>query len=226
MASGLFIRVAVIAGLFAACGLTAPAFAAAEGDHKAEVSAKKEGDKAAEHKEEEKDKTGFMGFKRYDLGIYTLLIFGLLMLVLGKFAWKPIMDGLQKREDAITSARTDAERARQDAEKLLAEVKVQRAKTNDEVVAILAEARREADAFREAEKARTAADVQAERDRLKREIEVARDQALQEIWEKTVQLASLVSSKAIGRAVSADDHRRLIDESLADLAKQVGPDRA
>lgn len=226
MTSGLFIRAAVIAGLLAACGLAAPAFAAADGEHKAEVSAKKDGDKAAEHKEEEKDKTGFMGVKRYDLGIYTLVIFGLLMLILGKFAWKPVMDGLQKREDAITSARTDAEKARQDAEKLLVEIKAQRAKTNEEVVAILAEARREADTFRESEKARTAADVQAERDRLKREIDVARDQALQQIWDKTVELASLVSSKAIGRAVSPDDHRRLIDESLADLAKQVSPDRA
>ena len=138
--------------------------------------------------------------------------------LLGKFAWGPIMKGLQKREGTIAGHHADAEKARAEAEKLLLEIKAQRAKTNEEVVALIAEARRDADAFRETEKARTAAEVQAERDRLKREIETARDQALSEIWEKTVQLAALVSSKAIGRVVSADDHRRLVDESLAELS--------
>ena len=131
------------------------------------------------------------------------------------------MDGLQKREDTILSFREEAEKARVESEKLLAEIKAQRAKANEEIVAIVAQARKDADAYREAEKGRTAADIQAERDRLKREIETARDQALAEIWEKTVELATLVSKKAIGKTVTADDHRRLIDESLAELGQRI-----
>jgi F-type H+-transporting ATPase subunit b len=132
------------------------------------------------------------------------------------------MDGLQKREDAIVSARTDAETARSEAQKLLDEIKSQRAKANDEISALIGQARKDADAFRESEKARTAAEIQTERERLKREIETARDQALQEIWDKTVQVATLISSKALGRVVSDDDHRRLIDESLAELGANIG----
>jgi F-type H+-transporting ATPase subunit b len=224
MKSGWLIRFALV--LLAACGFAAaPAFAAPEGDHKADA-AKMEGDKPAEHKEEEKDKTGFMGIKRYDLGLYTLVIFGLIFVILGKFAWKPIIDGLQKREDLITSARTAAEKAKEDAEKLLLEVKAQRARGNEEVVALLAEARRDADNYREAERARAAADIQADRERLKREIDTARDQALKELWEKTVQLAALVSSKALGRVVSPNDHRRLVDEALVELQQQINPQKA
>jgi F-type H+-transporting ATPase subunit b len=217
MRSGWLIRFALV--VVAACIFAAaPALAAADGEHKADA-AKKEGDKSAEHGE--KDKTGFMGIKRYDLGIYTLVIFGILMLVLGKFAWKPIMDGLQKREDLIAAARSSAEKAKEDAEKLLLEVKAQRARGNEEVVALLAEARRDADTFRETERARAAADIQADRERLKREIETARDQALKELWEKAVQLAALVSSKALGRVVSPDDHRRLVDDALVELQQEI-----
>jgi len=188
----------------------------------------KDGEKKDAEKKDpvEKDKTAFIGIKRYDLAIYTLIVFAILFFVLGKYAWGPIMDGLQKREDTIAKARTDAEEARASAEKILAEVKVQRAKTSEDVAAILAEARRDAEVYRDAEKARAATDIQAERDRLKREIETARDQALQEIWDKTVQLATLVSSKAIGKTVSADDHRRLVDEALGELNGRISASKA
>ncbi len=221
MRSELILRFALV--LAAACAFSAAsALAAPEAEHKADAAgAKKEG----EHKEE-KDKTGFMGFKRYDLGVYTLVIFGLLVLILGKFAWKPIMDGLQKREDAISAARNEAEKAREDAEKLLLEVKAQRARGNEEVVALLAEARRDAENYRETERSRAAADIQADRERLKREIDTARDQALKELWEKTVQLAALVSSKALGRQISPDDHRRLVDEALVELHQQMKQTKA
>lgn len=224
MWTGLLFRLAVAVGLVVGVGvMTRPVVAESP---TAADEAKESGAHAAKGGEHaEKDKTAFMGIKRYDLGIYTLIVFGALFFVLGKYAWKPIMEGLQKREDAIVKARTDAETARGEAQKLLDEVKAQRLKANDEIAAILMEARKDADAYREAEKARTAADIQADRERLKREIETARDQALQDIWDKTVQMATLVSSKALGRAVTADDHRRLIDESLAELGQRINRDR-
>ncbi|MCE9532906.1 MAG: ATP synthase F0 subunit B [Planctomycetes bacterium] len=229
MRTGLLYSLAIGFGLLVAVGTqVSSAFADSstpkEGDAK-DAYAPKEGEKKSAEKKDaahgEKDKTAFMGIKRYDLAIYTLIVFGLLFVILGKYAWKPIIDGLEKRENVIFLARADAEKAREEAEKLLAEVKAQRAKANEEITAVLAEARRDADVYREAEKARAAADIQAERDRLKREIETARDQALKEIWDKTVQLSTLVSSKAIGRIVSSEDHRRLVDESLTELQQLI-----
>src|SRR5262249_48873676 len=60
-------------------------------------------------------------------------------------------------------------------------------------------------------------EIQTERDRLRREIETAKDQALQDLWNQTAQLATLVSAKAIGRQLSEEDHRRLVDEALSEL---------
>src|SRR5688572_20450969 len=59
------------------------------------------------------DKLAFLGLKRYDLGIYTLIVFGLLMFILSKFAWPHISEGLKKREAVILGAREEAQKERQ-----------------------------------------------------------------------------------------------------------------
>ena len=64
-------------------------------------------------------------------------------------------------------------------------------------------ARRDAQHATEEMSAQARADIQTERERLHREIDLARDQALQEIWNQTAQLATLVSAKAIRRELSA-----------------------
>ena len=61
------------------------------------------------------------------------------------------------------------------------------------------------------------AEVQTERDRLQRDIAVARDQVVKETMTQLAQLASAISSKAIRRQLSAEDHRVLVDEALAEM---------
>src|SRR5690242_5972874 len=53
-----------------------------------------------------------------DLGIWALLIFLLLLLVLGKFAWKPMLQGLEHREKSIHAALHEAQQAREEAARL------------------------------------------------------------------------------------------------------------
>jgi F-type H+-transporting ATPase subunit b len=66
-------------------------------------------------------------------------------------------------------------------------------------------------------RAKATSEIQADRQRLRREVELARDQALQEIWTQAAQLATLISAKALKREVNTDDHRRLVDDALAEL---------
>lgn len=162
------------------------------------------------------------GLKRYDLGIYTLVVFALLLLILGKFAWGPMMAGLDKREASLRKHHEDADAARVEANKALAEVQARLAKTNDEIRGMLDEARRDAQVVKDQLKAEAAADSQAERDRVRREIETARDQALQDIYQQSVMLAALVSTKAIKRELTPADHTRLLDEALDDLKTNLG----
>lgn len=157
------------------------------------------------------------GLKRYDLAIWTFVVFGILIVVLGKYAWGPIMAGLDKREANLRKAHDDADAARSEAQKALDEVKARLAKANEEVRAMLDEARRDAQVVKERMKADAATEIQAERDRIRREIDMARDQALQDIYQQAVQLAALVSTKAVKRQLTPADHQRLLDEALADL---------
>ena len=168
-----------------------------------------------------KDVADKAGIKRYDLGIYTAIVFLLLFLILRSKAWGPIMKLLDDRENNIKNEYVDAETARKEALAALEEVKSQRAKATDEVRGMIEEARRDAQALKDKFRADAATEIQAERDRLRREIESARDQALQEIWSQTVQLASLVSSKAVKRELTPDDHRRLVDEAMGELKQNM-----
>lgn len=160
----------------------------------------------------------FTGIKRWDLGIYTLIVFGLLMFVLSKFAWPHIRSGLEKREANIKSALEQARQDSESAKATLAEARKKLDETAAQVKAMLDEARRDADVLKAAEREAGTRDAIAERERAKREIEAARDAALKEIYERAVQLAAMMSEKALRRSISAEDHRRLLDESLAELS--------
>ena len=155
----------------------------------AAVLAVDEGGHGGEAKSGKLDVADKFGLKRYDLGIYTLIVFGLLVFVLGRYAWGPMMSGLDKREANMRKIHADAEAARDESKKALAEVQARLAKTNDEVRGMLDEARRDAQGVRDKMKADVAVEIQAERDRIRREIETAKDAALIEIYQQAVQLA-------------------------------------
>jgi F-type H+-transporting ATPase subunit b len=152
-----------------------------------------------------------------DLAIWTVVVFLVLLFVLARFAWKPMLAGLKQREENIRGALTEAAKAREEAQSIRASLKKQLDEAHDRVRAILDEGRRDAQALRESELAKTKADIQAERERLHREIEVETDQALQRIWTHTAELATLVSARVIGKQLDANSHRQLVDEALADL---------
>ncbi len=158
-----------------------------------------------------------------DLGIWTLVTFLLLLVLLYQTAWRPILQGLDKREQTLLQIRADAEKARDKAQALRAEFDRKLQEAHEQAAAILAEARRDAEVFKSSERERVKGEIQNERDRLHREIETARDQALQDIYSQAVQLATLMSAKAIHREISTEDHRRLLDEALVELNQTMQP---
>ncbi len=147
----------------------------------------------------------------------TLVVFLLLLAILWAAAWKPILKGLAAREGAILNARDEALKAKKETDEVRAKLNAEFAAANDRIRAMMDEARKDADALKAAEKAVGVKEAQVERDRAKREIETAKEQALQEIQQSAIKLASLMSSKAVGRTMTDDDHRRLVAESLGEL---------
>jgi F-type H+-transporting ATPase subunit b len=159
----------------------------------------------------------FEGLPALPLGFWSLVVFVILLLVLRRFAWGPMLEGLHKREHGILSAIDDAKKARTDAENLRLEWQRRMDQAQGEIRGILDDARRKAEHTTDEMIAKARSEIQGERDRMHREIELAKDQALQEIWSQTAQLATEVSAKALRRQITIDDQQRLIEEALGEL---------
>jgi F-type H+-transporting ATPase subunit b len=157
------------------------------------------------------------GIKRWDMGLWSIIIFLLLAFTLKKFAWKPMIAGLTKREENIRSALDAAETSRKEAMELHSQVDAKLKAAGAEIAKMMEEGRRDAQALKDQLTAEAKTEIQHDRDRLLREVETAKDQALQEIWQQSVTLATAISSKAIRRNLTQEDHQRLLDESLAEL---------
>ena len=151
------------------------------------------------------------------LAIWTAVVFLVLLLVLYKFAWGPLSRALHQREEHMEHVLLDAERARNESERLLAEHRRQMAATADEVRALIEEARRDAQATADDIIRKAQAEAEASRDRAQREIGLARDQALVEIWTKTADLAVSVAGRVLTRELNESDHRRLVEMAMGEL---------
>lgn len=190
--------------------MLSPAWAPADAEHP------KQGASAPKDKDPHDEQDNF--FKGIvDLSIWTIVVFLVLLFVLGKFAWPMMVEGLDKRERAVASALEKAREVQADAERLKTELDQKFKQANDEIRALHEESRRAAQQNAEEILSKARADIQADRERMNRDVETKADQALQEMWAKVSQVATLVSSKVIRRQLSEDDHRRLVDEALVEM---------
>lgn len=166
----------------------------------------------AEHPEE-----GVPGFQR-DLALWSLVVFILFVAVLGKFAWKPLVDALNERESRVRQDIAGAESARVKAEQMLAEHQQKLDAVQGEVKEILTEARRDAEKAGE----RIIADAQQQAEDTKNraiaEIEQSKDLALQELFDAMAGQVATATEYVLGHGLNADDQDRLIQEALAELA--------
>ncbi len=154
---------------------------------------------------------------RGDLAIWSFAVFVLLAGLLAKFAWKPIMEGLDKRERGIADTIAATRAANEEAKSMLASYERRLAEASEEVRGMLEEARRDAEATKQSivTEARKAADD--EQARAKREIGLATDDALSRIAERAGELAVDVAGKFLREKLSADDQQRLVRDSVASI---------
>jgi F-type H+-transporting ATPase subunit b len=149
--------------------------------------------------------------------IWTLGIFLIVVVVLGKFAWGPILSLLQQREAFIHKALSDAKHDREQAEERLKEYTKALQGARVEASAIVESARQDAERLRGQirEKAKTEADGMVKNAERQIQLETAR--ALQQIRSEAVDLSVQIASKIIQRNLTKEDNERLI----ADALKQV-----
>jgi F-type H+-transporting ATPase subunit b len=146
--------------------------------------------------------------------IWTLAIFLLVVVVLGKFAWGPILALLQQREEFIHRSLADAKRDREEAETRLKEYAAKIQGARNEAAALVEEARRDAERVREdlRQRARTEADTMIQN--AERQIGLQTQRAIQDIRREAVDLSVAIASKIIQRNLTKEDNQRLIDDAL------------
>src|SRR5436305_6280531 len=151
------------------------------------------------------------------LMIWTLVTFGLTFWALKHWAFGPIQKLIDDRRDRIRRSLEEADKARDEARKLLEEHRSLIGQARGQAEEILTEARRVADSQRRRVKDETDADRQRRLEETRRQIEAETQRALAQIRAEVADLTLVATAKVTGKVLDKKDHRRLIDEAVADL---------
>lgn len=160
------------------------------------------------------------------LSLWTVVIFGGLLFILWKFAWGPILDAVNAREQTIRDDLEQAAREREEAERLLAEHKKQLAETHRKAQEILAEARQHGDELRREMEEKAREEGQRIMEGARREIEREKDRAMDEIRTESVDLALAAASKLLNERMDQEKDRELVRDYLDGLDGPEGSARA
>lgn len=151
--------------------------------------------------------------------IWTLILFIILLAVLVKYVWPPILNGLKDREAKIRNDLNEAEKARKEAQTSLEQYKAQLAEARKEAQQIIEQSRTDARAVAEDLKTQAQHEIDQMSVRAQREIRAAREEAIAEVYARTADLATHIAGRILGREISVDDQKALIDSSLSELAR-------
>jgi F-type H+-transporting ATPase subunit b len=148
------------------------------------------------------------------LFIWTIVTFLVLLALLAKFAWKPLLQALENREETIRKSLDDAQQARQELERLNQESAQLIAKARQEADAIVARSRTDAERLKEDMRQEARAESATIVKNAERQIQLETGRAIEQIRHEAVDLSIAIASKVIGRNLSKDDNERLIEDTL------------
>lgn len=149
-----------------------------------------------------------------DAAIWTAVVFLVLFLVLYKFAWKHIAAGLDRREQGIADNIAAAQRSNEEAKQLLGEYQKRLDAVQDEIRAIIEEARRDGEHTQREILAKANQEAEVIRSRAMREIETATAQALKELADHATNLAIELAGKIVSAELDQSRHTHLIQEAM------------
>jgi F-type H+-transporting ATPase subunit b len=171
----------------------------------------------AEHAPAEDEGGSFLVSPGLGLMIWTLIAFGVTMLVLRKFALPRIGEALEKRANAIRENIEASERQREEADKLLEEYRQRLKEAREQAEDIAARARKAA----EAAVAEAAAEGKDKREELvaaaRRDIETETRRSLEQIRKEVADLTVLATEKVTRKSLDDADHKQLVEDALAEV---------
>jgi F-type H+-transporting ATPase subunit b len=158
--------------------------------------------------------------------IWTLIVFLFTMYVLSKVAFPRIQEALDKRANAIRDSIDEAEKTREEADKILEEYRGRLREAREQADDIVARARKAADTT----KTQAADEGREKREELvnaaKRDIEAETRRSLERIRKEVADLTVLATEKVTRKTLDTEDQKRLVEEALAEVDfSDLAPDR-
>ncbi len=149
--------------------------------------------------------------------IWTIVTFLILLLLLRLFAWRPILKALESREENIRSSLEQAEKAREEAERLMQENKKNLEQAGEQVQKILKDGRAFAEKMRQEMINKANEESRRMIDHAKEQIEREKQEALKELRAEVAHLAIQAASKILDEQLDEKKHKKIIDKFIDDL---------
>ena len=156
------------------------------------------------------------------LSFWTLVVFAILVLILGKYAWGPILAAVDVREKGIQTALDEAAERNQEAEKLLANYKENLADARRQANELLAEGKAAGESIRMEIEEKARGEAQSIIERARAEIERERDAAIAEIRRESVDLALAAATRLVQENLDQEKDRVLVERYLTELGGAGG----
>jgi F-type H+-transporting ATPase subunit b len=151
--------------------------------------------------------------------VWTIISFIILLTVLGKYAWKPIINALGEREDKIRSALEQADRARSEAAELLKRNEESIARAGQEYQNMLRESKAMAEKMKEEIVGKARQQAQQELQRATEEIQRNVDSARQQLRAEVADLAIKAAEKILDESLDAQRQKKMVNSFLDQLPK-------
>ncbi|HEX6560289.1 MAG TPA: F0F1 ATP synthase subunit B [Longimicrobiales bacterium] len=152
-----------------------------------------------------------------NVSFWTVIIFLLLLFVLAKFAFPPILGYAAAREKRIQDALDAARQEREDAQRLIEEQRQALLHARDEAQRVIAEAQKAADRVRREMLDKARAEQEELVQRAKSEIDAERARAVDSLRREAVDLAIAAASKLVERRLDSQEDRRLVTDFLTNV---------
>lgn len=152
--------------------------------------------------------------------VWTIVLFALLVLVLGKFAWPPILKGLQDRENKIRQDLEQAELAAKQAQQTLKEYQTKLTEARADARKIMEQGRADTQRIADQIKQDAQSQITQMRQRAEADIQAAKEQAINEVFGQTASLSTQIAGRILQREIQPEDQEQLILAALHELAER------
>ncbi|MFJ5623566.1 F0F1 ATP synthase subunit B [Peribacillus loiseleuriae] len=152
--------------------------------------------------------------------IFQLIMFLILLALLKKFAWGPIMGIMQQREEHVASEINAAESSKLEASKYLEEQRELLKQSRVEATQLIENAKKQGEAQREDIILHARTEAERLKESAKREIIQEREKAVVVLREQVASLSVLIASKVIEKELSETDQEKLINHYIQEAGEE------